>query len=145
MFKFRVKDPGWWYWLATTVALYAGPFWDARGYTAAMAITVVHLTHYVIRERSVTTFPVQVRTGVLVLMLLGMVEPLIFFYWMLAFGGTVQVLFGYCIMARTVSLLPWNLEQAFSLKLVKTTFLTPPTIGSVRQGFAVSTAPTPPP
>ncbi|MFT4627386.1 MAG: hypothetical protein ACI8PZ_006070, partial [Myxococcota bacterium] len=69
-------------------------------------------------------------------MLLGLVEPLLFLYWMLAFGGTVQVLFGYCIMARSLSLLPWNLQQAFSFGLLKETFLKPPTVGNVRQGFA---------
>jgi hypothetical protein len=135
MFKFRVRDPGWWFWLATTIALYVGPFVDPRGYTAALLITVVHLSHYLIRDRGLT-FPVQVRAAVLGFMLLGLFEPLLFLYWMLAFGGTVQVLFGYCIMARVVSLLPWNLEEPFGLGLVKKTFLTPPTIGSVRQGFA---------
>jgi hypothetical protein len=135
MFKFRVRDPGWWYWLATTIALYIGPFVDARGYSAALFITVAHLSHYLIRDRGLT-FPVQVRAGVLLFMLLGLFEPLLFFYWMLGFGGTVQVLFGYCIMARMVSLLPWNLREPFGFALVRKTFMTPPSIGVVRQGFA---------
>ena len=85
MIKFRVRDPGWWYWLATTIALYVGPFVDARGYTAALLITVVHLSHYLIRDRGLT-FPVQVRSAVLFFMLLGLVEPA-FSVWMSGTGG----------------------------------------------------------
>ena len=136
MFKFQYRDIGWWYWVATTTALTFGAVGDPRGFPLALAVTGVHLLHYLGRHRSLTAFPVQVRTWLVVFMLVGLLEPMGFIYWMLTAGGWAQILFGYCLMARLVSLLPGNRRLSLTGDLLKTTFFSRPTVGNVYQGFA---------
>lgn len=47
----------------------------------------------------------------------------------------MQLLFGYCTMARLVSLFPWNRSEPFSLNLVRRTFFSAPVRGNILQGL----------
>lgn len=125
----------WWYWLLTVCLLTAGVAGWRLGFLGAIGVTVVQLLHFVVRERSVTAFPVQVRTGYLLLLLLAWLEPLRALYWIPTVGTWAQVLFGYCAMARIVSLLPWNRSDAMSLQLLRRTFLSAPVRGNILQGL----------
>ena len=52
------------------------------------------------------------------------------------FSGTpAQVLFGYCTLARCLSLLPWSRREPLSGDLLRRAFLSPPVKGSVMQGL----------
>jgi len=46
------------------------------------------------------------------------------------------IIFGYCTMARLVSLWPWNRSEKLSLKSLTKTFFSRPVKGSVQQGFS---------
>ena len=140
MFKFQYRDIGWWYWVATTAALTLGAIGNDDGFPLAFAITGLHLLHYFARHRRVTAFPVQVRAALVVFMSVGLWEPMRFIYLMLTVGGWAQVLFGYCLMARMVSLLPWNRTVALTSDLLMSTFVARPTVGNVLQGFAAPAA-----
>jgi len=136
MFMFEYRTTRWWYWLATVVLLTAGVSGWSTGFLLAIGLTVVQAIHFAIRERSMTAFPVQVRLAYLLLLLVALPERLQLIYWLPMIGTWVQVLFGYCTMARTVSLLPWNRNEAFSLGLLKRTFLSAPVRGSILQARA---------
>ena len=138
MFMFEVKDIAWWYWLVTASFLTYGMTGHPAGYLAAIALTVIHLVHYISREGNVTAFPVQVRYWYLLLIVISFYEPLRVIYWVPTIGTWAQVIFGYCTMARLVSLLPWNRDESFSFKLVGKTFFSRPVRGSVKQGFAAA-------
>ena len=84
------------------------------------------------------SFSVQVRFWYLVLLFLALPGSLQLIYWVPAAGTWVQVLFGYCTMARLVSLLPWNRSEPFSLLLLQRTFLTRPVRGSILQNAPVN-------
>jgi hypothetical protein len=45
------------------------------------------------------------------------------------------VTFGYCTLARCLSLLPWNRSEPLSFALLRRTFLSRPVKGSVLQGL----------
>lgn len=135
MFMIEYKASSWWYWLATVCLLTAGISGWATGFQLAIGLTVIQLVHFGIRERSLTAFPVQVRVGYLLLLLVALPQPLQLIYWIPTIGTWAQVLFGYCTMARMVSLLPWNRQEAFSLALLKRTFLSAPVRGNIRQGL----------
>jgi len=45
------------------------------------------------------------------------------------------LIFGYCTMARLVSLFPWNRTEAFSGRLLVRTFFSPPVRGNILQGL----------
>jgi len=130
------KDIGWWYWLATVILLTLGIFWNDSGYLLAIGLTGFQLLHYIIREKSVKAFPVQVRFWYLILLLVSFPEFMQWLYWAPYIGTLAQLVFGYCAMARLVSLWPWNRDEKFSVKLLRKTFLSRPVRGSIKQGFA---------
>ncbi|RRQ23055.1 hypothetical protein [Thiohalobacter thiocyanaticus] len=132
----RDKTLDWWYWLATDVLLINGLAGGPGGFVPVIALTVVQLVHYLLRERAPGAFPVQVRTGYLLLLLVGQWPSLAFIYWIQLAGTTAMVTVGYCPLARMLSLLPWNRTRPFSLALLRRTFLMPPTRSSVLQALA---------
>lgn len=135
MFMIEYRTISWWYWLATVGFLTAGVSGWPTGFILAIAITVFQLMHFTIREHSITAFPIQVRLGYLLLLLIALPESLRMIYWIPTIGTWASVLFGYCTMARTVSLLPWNRVEPFSTDLLKRTFLSAPVLGNIMQGF----------
>jgi hypothetical protein len=135
MFMFECKSMSWWYWLATVGLLTAGVSGWSAGFLFAIGLTVFQLAHFATSERSITSFPIQVRLGYLLLLLFALPENLQMIYWIPTIGTWAQVLFGYCTMARTVSLLPWNRKEAFSFALLKRTFLSAPVRGNILQGL----------
>jgi len=135
MFMIEYRASSWWYWLVTVGLLTAGVSGWATGFQLAIGLTVIQLAHFGIREHSFTAFPIQVRVGYLLLLLVALPEPLQWIYWIPTIGTWAQVLFGYCTMARMVSLLPWNRQEAFSLDLLKRTFLSAPVRGNILQGL----------
>ncbi|WP_447028017.1 hypothetical protein [Vibrio parahaemolyticus] len=136
MFMIELNDTGWRYWLITGVLLSYGVVADPMGFVFAIGLTVVHLLHFIISKRSVTAFPIQVRFWYLSLLLLAQIEGLGWIYWIPAIGTWAQILFGYCAMARLVSLLPWNSNERFSIALIRRTLLARPVKGSIKQKVA---------
>ena len=53
MFMLEPRDTGWRYWLITVMLLSAGVAGWPTGFVAAIGLTIVHLLHYLWRERSV--------------------------------------------------------------------------------------------
>lgn len=135
MLMIEYRAVSWWYWLVTVGVLTAGVSGWSTGFVLAIGLTVFQLVHFTIREHSITAFPIQVRLGYLLLLLIALPENLRLIYWIPTIGTWAQVLFGYCMMARMVSLLPWNREEAFSAGLLKRTFLSAPVRGNILQGM----------
>ena len=138
MFMIECRDIGWRYWLVTAVLLSFGVLGNPAGFILAIGLTTIQLIHYVIRERSITAFPIQVRFWYLMLLLVAWFEPLQWLYWIPTIGTWAQILFGYCTMARCVSLFPWNRNEQLSLDLVNKTFFSRPVRGSIKQGFSAT-------
>jgi len=135
MFMLDVRAIRWWYWLATVCLLTAGVSGWQSGFLFAIGLTVLQLIHFIICEHSISAFPIQVRIGYLLLLLIALPAPLQWIYWIPTIGTWAQILFGYCTMARMVSLLPWNRNEAFSLDLLKRTFFSAPVRGNILQGL----------
>ena len=98
----RWKEMDWWYWLVTDgllIGALAGWRW---GIYPAIALTVVQTVHYLVRERRIAAFPVQVRLGYLLLLVLGMYPPLAFIHWIQLAGTTAVVTVGYCPLALSL-------------------------------------------
>lgn len=135
MFMLDYKDYGWWYWVASTLCLWVAVTTEPAAYNLALIIGVVQLTHFTFAEGGLTKFPVQIRLGYLSFLLLAMPEGLQLLQWVPAFGTLARVLFGYCIMARMLMLLPFNRTVALSWRFVAEAFLTPPVRGSIMHGL----------
>ena len=135
MIMINYKELSWWYWFVTACLLSAGVTGYTFAFLLAIGLTVFQLIHFAIRERSVTAFPVQVRFWYLMLLLVALPAPMHLVYWIPTVGTWAQLIFGYCTMARCVSLFPWNRSEPFSVALLMKTFFSRPVPGNILQGL----------
>ncbi len=124
-------DIVWNYWAATTVlivgALGGLDYW----YEVLVAVNIFQVIHFALREKSLTTFPVELRITYLALLLLSQAPYMIWVLWIQLIGTTAMVIFNYCFLARCLALTPWRKTEKYSVDLIKRTFLTAPVDGSV--------------
>lgn len=135
MFMIDLNELSWWYWFMTACLLTTGLAGHPIGFQLAIGLSAFQLGHFIFREGSITAFTVQVRFWFLMLVLAAYAEPLQIIYWLPAAGTWARSMFGYCLMARTLALLPWNRRVPFSLDYVLKTFLSRPVRGSILQGL----------
>jgi hypothetical protein len=127
----RLRDMDWWYWLVTDgllIGSLAGWRWDAW---PVIALTAIQVMHYLHRERRVAAFPVQVRLGYLLLLVLGTIPPLGFIHWIQLAGTTAVITVGYCPLARVLALMPWNRSRPLNAVLAWNIIFSPPVAGSI--------------
>ena len=125
----------WRYW-AITVALLVGVLAGVDAcLPAVIALNTVQVMHFIYREKSITAFPVLVRMVYLGMIFVAQAPYMAWVYWWLVIGTTAMVTFGYCFLARLLSLLPGINKEPYSLQLLKKTFLTPPQKGNIMQGL----------
>jgi hypothetical protein len=129
------REISWWYWAVTATLLIIGLAGRFEAFYLATALSAVQIVHFRLRENSFAAFPVQVRVAYTGLLAVSLWEPMNWLFWIPAIGTPAQVLFGYCTLARCLSLLPWNRREPLSLGLVRRTFLSRPVLGSVLQGL----------
>lgn len=135
MLMLDIKDHGWWYWLASTICLWFAVMSYPVAYEWALLIACTQLIHFAVAEKGISHFPVQIRLGYLSFLLLAMPEGFQWLLWVPAVGTLMRVLFGYCIMARMLMMLPFNREVDLSWKYVKEAFFTPPIRGNIMHGL----------
>lgn len=133
------KELGWWYWAVTTVLLMIGLAGRFEAFHLAIALSALQVIHYRMREGNFSAFPVQVRMAYIALLLLALWKPMHWLFWVPAIGTLMQVLFGYCTLARCLSLLPWNRREPLSWPLIWRTFSSPPVRGNILQGLPTET------
>jgi len=133
--KLPKRDIKWRYWAATTLLLAAALTGIERALFLVVALTAVQALHFALRERSPRAFTVQVRVGYLVILACGLWGPLRWLCWLALPGTLANVLFGYCTLARCLTLLPWNRSEPLSFDLLRRIFLTPPVEGGIRQAL----------
>jgi hypothetical protein len=102
-FLLMPRNLSWWVWLVTALCLTAGLIGYSSGFYAAVIISVIQTVIYDIKEKSVLTFPVQVRFAYTGLLILCQVPSLGWLYWVPTMGTFGLVLFGYCLMARILA------------------------------------------
>lgn len=115
----------WWFWLATDVALALSLLIDSEAIAAAIALALIQIPVFAWRGGGLTSFPAQVRLAYAALLVFGLWTPLAIIHWIQLVGTTAMVIFGYCFLARCLSLLPWNREGALTGQLISATFLGP--------------------
>jgi len=135
MFMIDYRDISWWYWLATAMLLSYGMTGRPVGFILAIGLVLIQLIHYIIKEDRLSAFTVQVRFMTLVFFVTIYPSPLQPLYWVPTIGLWAQVIFGYCAMARCVSLISWNRDSPISYALLMKTFFSLPVRGSVNNKF----------
>jgi hypothetical protein len=129
----------WWYWFFTTLLLIGAVAGNTLSLQAVIGLNIVQVIHFVTREKSITAFPVQVRVTYLGLLVLSQAPFMFWILWWQLIGTATMVLFGYCFLARCMSLMPWNKTEDYSISLLKRTFFSAPVKGNVLQGLPAAT------
>ena len=123
----RIQDIGWWYWLATVALLGIGLLGWSPGIWLAMTLCLIQIVHVLRLVRDVSTFPLQVRVAYAMLLAAGLWAPLQWVHIIQLIGTTARMLVGYCLLAHTLSLAPWNRRQPLTWSMLRRTFFSPQT------------------
>jgi hypothetical protein len=129
------RENSWWYWAVTAVLLIIGVTRRFEAFYLATALSAIQVVHFRLRHDDFAAFPVQVRAVYTAVLLLASWEPMNWLFWVPTLGTPAQVLFGYCALARCMSLMPWNRREPLSAGLLRRTFLAAPLKGNVMQGL----------
>lgn len=137
----RVWDYTWWMWFANAslilMGLLAGPDW----FLVAIGLALVQAVLFIARTGGVSAFPAQLRIGFLVFLAVAYIPPLRLLYWVPAIGTFAMLFFGYCLLARLLSLFPWNRTEPLSLRLLRETFFSRPRLDATVEGAASAGCP----
>ncbi len=131
IFYLNPSDWTWWVWLATAILLTIGLLGVPIGFLVAIILTLVQTVVILSKERNVGAFPVQLRVAYLGLLIVCYLPAMRWLYWLPAVGTFALVIFGYCLMARCLSLLPWNSSESYSLNRLRRTFFSSPDLSRV--------------
>ncbi|HEU4684628.1 MAG TPA: hypothetical protein VFS39_09040 [Nitrospira sp.] len=117
------RDLVWWYWLFTGSLLGAGLFGWAWGLPLAIVLGLVQIGHVLWITRNPAAMALQVRLVYLAILIAGLYGPLTWFHWAQLVATAARVLVGYCFLARTLSLAPWNRSQPLTWPVIRDTYL----------------------
>lgn len=126
LFHPRPRDWTWWAWALTATLLACTVAGDGHALAAATGLTALQAVVVAWRDRRLTAFALQLRLAFLLLLLAGSLPGMTWVLWVLLFGTSALVLFGYCLLARLLSLLPWNGREAWSWDRLRRTFFSAP-------------------
>ena len=102
------KDWTWWVWFVTACLLLIGLMGMPEAFLAALLLSIAQSVLFFTRECALGAFPVQLRLAYTLLLIICIFLPIRLLFWLPALGTFALVIFGYCLMARVLSLLPWN-------------------------------------
>jgi hypothetical protein len=120
------QDWTWWVWLVTACLLLVGLMGMPKAFPATLLLSIAQFILFLARERAFKAFPVQLRLAYTLLLTICLLPPMRWLYWLPAVGTSALVIFGYCLMARMLSLLPWNRAEPITSDLLRRTFLSRP-------------------
>lgn len=120
------KDWTWWVWLDTACLIVLGLAGMPEAFLAAFLLSIGQSVLFFARHRTFNAFSVQLRLAYTLLLIVCSFPPIRWLYWLPAVGTFALVIFGYCLMARTLSLLPWNRTEPITADLLRRTFLSRP-------------------
>lgn len=123
---FLPKDPAWWVWTITALLLAAGLAGFDRGYQIAILLSAVQTIFFLVRLRSPRTSAVQIRSFYTLLLIACYPPAMHWLFWLPTVGTFALVIFGYCPLARVLSLMPWNRTGKLTARLVWRTFASSP-------------------
>jgi len=126
-------DWTWWAWSITCALLLVGLFGNPDCFIAAMAITAGQAIILLFRDRQPAHFSVQVRAAYLLLLVISYPPSMRWLNWATMLGTFALVAFGYCPMARLLSLCPWNSREPYSWDRLRRTIFSAPDLERVQE------------
>ena len=102
------KELSWWIWTIIALLLLVGLAGFPSGFIGAILVSAIQTAYYFGKFRSWLHYAVQNRLAYTLLMLVSFPPFIRWFYWLPAVGTLALVTVGYCLMSRTLSVMPWN-------------------------------------
>lgn len=131
----------WWVWAVTAVLLAIGLAGRSEALVAAIVLSAAQTIFFAVRERDLAVYAVQIRVAYTAFLVVYFVPPLRWLYWVPMLGTFALVLFGYCLMARLLSLMPWNRREPLTFDFVRRALFTPSVIGNAQHGLPADGCP----
>ena len=117
--KFQIKpdDIRWWFWFVTLGFMIAALFGWIPGYYVVIGISALQVVFFLIQEKSISAYPVQIRIVYFAFTLFGLWSglPRLIMIGLLTLGTIMVTFFGRCIIAQGLKLMPWNKNRAIKL------------------------------
>lgn len=107
--KINAADIRWWFWVVTLAFIIAAVAGWELGYYVVIGISVVQVLFFLIQEKSLITFPSQIRVVYLGFTLFALwPEVRLYIYIVLLLGTIMVTFFGRCSIALVLKYMPWN-------------------------------------
>ena len=107
--KINTVDVRWWYWATTLAFIIAALAGWPPGYYFVIGISALQVLFFLAQEKSLTTFPMQIRIVYFALALFGLWPEVRLFIYIILLLGTIMVAFyGRCSIAFVLKYMPWN-------------------------------------
>ena len=107
--KINATDIRWWFWAVTLAFIIAAVAGWTQGYQIVMGISAVQVIFFLIQEKSLVTFPSQIRVVYFAFTLFGLwPEVRLYIYIILLLGTFMVTFFGRCSIALVLKYMPWN-------------------------------------
>ena len=107
--KINVADIRWWFWTATLAFIIVAVVGWVLGYYVVIAISAVQVLFFLVQEKNLNAFPVQIRVVYFAFTLFGLWPVVRLYIYILLMLGTIMVaFFGRCSIALVLSRMPWN-------------------------------------
>ena len=106
--KMNYRSAAWWAWAAIAIALLLNLAGYTVGYRWAFWLSVANLMYYIYAERSLLSFPVQVRMKWLFLLFLAETPAFDSLSTTMLVGVLLLLVFDWCPIARVLIRMPWN-------------------------------------
>jgi hypothetical protein len=119
------SDLSWWLWVASGALFAAWLGGVAWACGLLLALSGFQVAYFRLRDARFSAFRVQVRIAYGLLVLCTAWKPLHWLAYVPAIGTWTQVIFGYCALARLLSLMPWNRGEPMTWRLAWRTFTAP--------------------
>ncbi len=114
--KMNPGDVRWWFWAVTLVLIIAALVGWSPAYYVVIAISAVQVVFFLVQEKSLSSFPVQIRLVYFAFTLFGVWPEVRFVIYILLLLGTIMVtFFGRCVIALGLTFMPWNKGRAMRL------------------------------
>lgn len=112
----NTSDVRWWFWAVTLVLISAALLGWNTAYHLVMVISGFQVLYFWMQEKSVSSFPTQIRIVYFAFTLLGFWPGVrIFIYVILLLGTLMVTFFNRCAIALVLKQMPWNRNREVRL------------------------------
>lgn len=111
-----IESLNWWFWFLNLVFIVTAISGWTAGYYLTMIVSLLNWLNCLLKEKSLATFPAQIRLVYFLVTLTGFWPQGRFYVYLLLLIGTFMVTFlGKCSIAQLLRYMPWNKNREMRL------------------------------